>query len=126
MANGLSIAGIGLATWSLQTITGVDLPVKTMAYYVPGAKVCLLSPQRVFYLDTGKDGKYFGDHEGFKSIIQDHNIFIHYNKQNSLPIGYALIQDSSKQANLALQDENNQNLTVGQKILIHWDDCFDI
>jgi hypothetical protein len=102
MAKGLSIAGTGLVRWSFQTITGVDLPVKTMAYYVPGAKVRLLSPQRVFDLDSGKGGKYFGNHEGFKLIIQDHTIVIPYNKQNSLPIGYALIQDSSKQVNLAL------------------------
>jgi hypothetical protein len=117
MANGLVIAGTGLVTWSFQIITGVDLPVKTMAYYVPGAKVRLLSPQRVFDLDSGKGGRYFGDHEGFKLIIQNHTIAIPYNKQNSLPIGYALIQDSSKQV---LQDDNNQNLTGGQKILIHW------
>jgi hypothetical protein len=120
MANGLVIAGTGLVTWSFQIITGVDLPVKTMAYYVPGAKVRLLSPQRVFDLDSGKGGRYFGDHEGFKLIIQNHTIVIPYNKQNTLPIGYALIQDSSKQVNLALQDDNNQNLIGGQKILIHW------
>jgi hypothetical protein len=93
--------------------------VKTVAYYVPGSKVCLLSPQRVFDLDSGKGEKYFGNHEGFKLIIQDHIIVFPYNKQNSLPIGYALIQDSSKQANLALQDDNNQNFTCGHKILIY-------
>jgi hypothetical protein len=74
MANKLLIAGTGLVTWSFQTITGVDLPVKTMACYVPGAKVRLLSPQRVFDLDSGKRGRYFDDHEGFKLIIQDHTI----------------------------------------------------
>jgi hypothetical protein len=36
------ITGIGLVAWSFQTITGVDLPVRTMAYYAPGAKVCLI------------------------------------------------------------------------------------
>jgi hypothetical protein len=76
MANGLLIAGTGLVTRSFQTIIGVDLPVKTMAYYVPGAKVRLLSHQRVFDLDSGKGGRYFGDHEGFKLIIQDHTIVI--------------------------------------------------
>jgi hypothetical protein len=80
MANGLLIAGTRLVTWSFQTITGVDLPVKTMAYYVPGAKVHLLSPQRVFDLDSGKVGRYFANHEGFKLIIQDHTIVIPYNK----------------------------------------------
>jgi hypothetical protein len=50
-----------------------------MAYYVPGAKVRLLSPQRVFDLDSGKGGRYFGDHEGFKLVIQDHTIVIPYN-----------------------------------------------
>jgi hypothetical protein len=76
MANGLLIAGTGLVIWSFQKITGVDLPIKTMGYYVPGAKVCLLSSQRIFDLDSGKGGKYFGNHEGFKLIIQDHTIVI--------------------------------------------------
>jgi hypothetical protein len=86
MANGLSIAGNGLVTWSFQTIKGVDLTVKTMAYYAPEANVHLLSPQRVFDLDSGKGGRYFGDHEVLKLIIKDHTIVIPYNKQNSLPI----------------------------------------
>jgi hypothetical protein len=66
-----------------------------MAYCVPGAKVRLLSPQRVFDLDSEKLGKLFSNNEGFKSIIRVHTILIPYNKQNLLPIGYALIQDSS-------------------------------
>jgi hypothetical protein len=86
----LLIAGTGLVTRSFQTTTGVDLPVKTMAYYVPGAKVRLLSPQRVFDLDSGKGGRYFGNHERFKLIIQNHTIIIPYNKKIPYPLDMLL------------------------------------
>jgi hypothetical protein len=64
MANGMEIAGTGLVCRTFDTTKGVNLPVKTMAYYVPEAKVRLISPQRVFNLEENKGGSYYGDHCG--------------------------------------------------------------
>lgn len=51
---------------------------------------------------------------------------IEYDDRNSLPIGYAkigkLLPDmlSDPQMNLLLMDDANQNMTAGQKLLLHW------
>jgi hypothetical protein len=116
----MEIAGTGLVCWTFDTTTGVHLPVKTMAYYVPDAKVRLLSPQRVFDLEENKGGSYYGNHCGLHLTIQNHLIFILYDVQNSLPIGYTTVYTSSPQANLLLHHVNNQNLILGQQILLHW------
>ena len=126
MANRLTIAGKGLLTWIFPTTTGVYLPVSTMAYYVPDAKVCLISPQRVFDLHSGKEGSYFGDHQSLQLHLQGHIISIPYDARNSLPIGYAFLPHSTPQSlsYLALHDVSNQNLTSGQKLLLRWHHWF--
>ena len=51
---------------------------------------------------------------------------IEYDSRNHLPIGYATIGEmhspsiTPHQANLALLDETNQNLTAGHKLLLNW------
>jgi hypothetical protein len=124
MAKGLEIPGTGLVCWTFDTTTGVHFPVKTMAYCVPNVKVHLISPQRVFDLEENTGGSYYGDHHGLHLTIQNHLIFIPYDVHNSLPIDYATALISSPQANLLLHHVNNQNLTLGQKMLLHWHHCF--
>ena len=92
---------------------------------MPGAKARLLSPQRLF--DGAKiQGHYEGDHKEFRLHIDGcHTLTVEYDDRNSLPIGYASIgKTPDPQLNLTLMDESNQNLTGGQKLLLHWHNRF--
>jgi hypothetical protein len=124
MANGMRISGIGFVIWGFETTKGVTLPVTTMAYHVPEANVHLLSHQRVFDLEKNKGDSYYGDHHGLYLEIQGSTICVPYNNPNSLPIGYATIEGTTPKVNLALHNVNNQNLSTGQKVLLHWHHCF--
>jgi hypothetical protein len=101
-----------------------------MAYYVPGAKARLLSPQRLFDQSTGVKGKYEGDHKSFRLHIENSaTLTIDYDDRNSLPIRYATIGATTNELapaliNLTILDESNQNLTAGQKLLLHWHQRF--
>jgi hypothetical protein len=102
--------------------------VNTMAYYVPKAKAQSLSPQQLFDPLTGHRGRYVGDHESFRLYLDGHDpLVLEYNERNSVPIGYAStgtkvvgVSTSNPQLNLTLMDGENQNLTAGQKLLLHW------
>ena len=123
MANGLKIEGVGPVTWTFANSDGGEVQIRSMAYYVPGAKARLLSPQRLFDPNTGVKGKYEGDHKSFRLHIEDSTtLTIEYDDRNSLPIGYATIgaTTTTPQVNLTILDEDNQNLTAGQKLLLHW------
>jgi hypothetical protein len=67
-------------------------------------------------------GKYEGDHKEFYLHIDGrHLLTVEYDDRNSLPIGYAstIGKTPNPQLNLALMHESNQNLTGGQKLLLH-------
>jgi hypothetical protein len=127
MANGLRIEGLGSVTWTFANGGNKPVSVTSMAYYVPKAKARLLSPQRLFDPTTGTQGYYKGDHESFQLILQGQDpLVVEYDERNSLPIGYATIGQpaselpSDPQMNLSLMDDANQNLTAGQKLLLHY------
>ena len=125
MANGLRIEGIGQVTWTFTNTDGTEVRIIGLAYYVPGAKARLLSPQRLF--DGGKlKGHYQGDHKEFRLLINECDpLIIEYDDRTSLPIGYADIgKVTDPQLNITLMDESNQNLTGGQKLLLHWHNRF--
>ena len=114
MANGLRIEGNGQVTWTFTNPDGTEVRISGLAYYVPGAKARLLSPQRLF--DGGKlKGSYQGDHKEFRLLIDGCDpLVIEYDDRNSLPIGYVDIgKVSDPQLNITLMDESNQNLTGG-------------
>ena len=69
MANGLLIEGVGPVTWTFTNPDGTEVRICSMAYYVPGAKARLLSPQRLFDPKTGVRGRYEGDHKSFRLCI---------------------------------------------------------
>ena len=124
MANGLRIERIGPVTWTFTNVNATEVCIHSMAYYVPGAKARLLSPQRLFDPCTGVRGKYEGDHKSFRLCIENSTtLTVEYDDRNSLPIGYTTIGDIppelSLQLNLTLLDESNQSLTAGQKLLLH-------
>ncbi len=126
MANGLKIEGVGSVTWTFSNGTGEDVCVRGLAYYVPKATARLLSPQRLFDASTGFQGRYEGDQSSFRLFLQGSApLIVEYDDRNSLPIGYATIgpvadDNFHPQMNLTLLDEANQNMTAGQKLLLHW------
>ena len=124
MANGLKITGMGMVTWTFTNPDGSEIQIKGQAYHVPGAKAQLLSPQRLFD-NPDVIGSYEGDKQSFRLKINGAELIVDYDDRNSLPIGYAVIGVMPEpQFNLAVMDDANQNLTSGQKLLLHWHNCF--
>ena len=126
MANGLNIEGFGSFTWTFRNGTGEDVCVRGLAYYVPKTTARLLSPQRLFDASsTGLQGNYEGDQSSFRLFLQGcAPLIVEYNDRNSLSIGYATIGPVADdkfhpQMNLTRLDEANQDMTAGQKLLLH-------
>ena len=126
MAQGLKIEGIGPVTWIFRNADGSELIIRSQCYYVPNAKIRLLSPQRLFNKTKGMSGKFEGDEEAFSLQFDGcHRLIVDYDPRNHLPIGYATIGGISSpainpQANLALVSDDNQNITAGHKLLLDW------
>ena len=120
MANGMLVKGIGKVKWSLQT--GSDtVVIHTQCYYVPNAKVRLISPQRLFNKAAGIEGS-FNLYEEYSTLLFKDlpSIKIDYDENNYLPIAYAKNATFSPIINLSVMDGGNQNLTPAQKLLLHW------
>ena len=122
VAKALHIEGVGVVTWSLNHTDGTEMAIQSSGYFVTKAKAQILSPQQLFDKATGIKVYYRVDHHSFQLVIDGcAPLVIDYDECNSLPIGYATIgTHQAPQFNLALLDDNNQNLTGGQKILLHW------
>jgi hypothetical protein len=70
MAQGLRIEGIGPVTYTFQNGNEEEVAITSNCFYVPGAKVRLLSPQRLFNLEEhGVSGRYEGDENHFKLVF---------------------------------------------------------
>jgi hypothetical protein len=70
-------------------------------------------------------GSYEGDRQSFLLKINGAELIVNYDDRNSLPIGYAVIGAIPEPTvNLAVMDDANQNLTSGQKLLLHWHNRF--
>jgi hypothetical protein len=83
MANGLKIEGIGSVTWIFANSSGPDVSIVSQAYYVPGAKARLLSPQRL--LDVDLKARYEGDSKQFRLHLSNQPMLtIEYDDRNSL------------------------------------------
>ena len=97
-----------------------------MAYYVLKSKARLLSPQRLFDSSAGTQGRYEGDQHSFPLYFADNPpLIVEYDERNSLPIGYAAIGPGpllphQPQLNLGILNDDNQNLTASQKLLLQW------
>ena len=57
MANGMLIEGVGIVKWRFET-ESEPLVITTHCYYVPSAKVRLISPQRLFNRSKGLKGEF--------------------------------------------------------------------
>ena len=123
MAAGAAITGVGDIAWTFACDDGNQLTLMTKCYHVPAATTRLLSPQRLFDKQNGHEGKYWGDEDMFHLEYKSKPVLsVPYAANSNLPIGYACTvrADDSNQANLALLSVDNQNLTVGQKLLLEY------
>ena len=123
MANGMKIEGEGTIEWSFYDGTNTVI-VRTQCYYVPQAKVRLLSPQRLFNKNQGTGGVFMVDE--YKATLKFDNtpsLSIPLDSRNYLPIGVGRNASMmGPQSNLSIADDENQNLTPSQKLLLHWHD----
>ena len=123
MAAGASITGVGDVAWTFACSNGDQLALITKCYHVPSANSRLLSPQKLFDKQNGQTGKFWGDEDMFHlQYDRKPSIDIPYSLDSNLPIGYALTSPESDtpQVNTMILDEDNQNLTAGQKLLLEY------
>ncbi|KAI2499350.1 hypothetical protein MHU86_15132 [Fragilaria crotonensis] len=106
------------------------MKIRSQCYFVPEAKVRLISPQRLFNKSKGVTGKFEGDEDTFTLHFDGgHQLIVEYDSRNHLPIGYARVGDDvppsiDPQANLTLFDDTNQNVTAGHRLLMNWHSRF--
>ena len=121
MAQGISIAGTGVVQWAFQSKNQEEIIIKTHCYYVPNAKVRILSPQRLFCEEKGIIGSFQTEEKQAKLTINGSVLHIDYHERSFLPISYATnALSSDHQVNLSILSEDNQNLTPAQKLLLSW------
>lgn len=120
MTNGLLIAGVGVVHWTFVDEHGNDLIIRTQCYYVPDAKVRLISPQRLFKRAVGVIGEFTCIEENCRLSFDKHpTLTIDYCTSSNLPIAYGRnTQQHAPQVNLCVLDDENQNLTPAVKLLL--------
>lgn len=128
MANGTRVEGIGLVHWTFHN--GHEaLTLALKCYYVPDCWVHLLSPECLFNASKGITGQ-FAIREDCSSLEIDNHpkLILDYDSLSHLPIGLAYNGRrkannpslSFLDVNLCITDEENQNLTPAQKLLMMW------
>jgi len=123
MASRACITGVGNVAWTFQCQNNDQLTVITRCYLVPTANTRLLSPQIIFDKPNGHPGRFWGDEEYFHLEYDNKPVVsVGYSSKSNLPIGHAIVgsQDSNPEVNLALLNEDNQNLTAGQRLLLEY------
>ena len=124
MADGMAIAGEGLVQWTF--FDGKhNLTLMIRCFYVPKAKVRILSPQCLFDKRNGNGGTYVIGEPGIDDSVLKFDsappLCITYDEATNLPVGIAKNQDTlSPQCNMSIMSEENQNLTPSQRLLLHW------
>ena len=122
MANGIKIAGIGIVHWTFVAADGSDLVIRSQCYYVPEAKVRLISPQRLFKKSAGIVGEFICTEDNCRLEFANHPpMHIEYCSRSNLPIAYSRnALQHAPQVNLCVLDDENQNLTPSMKLLLLW------
>ena len=121
MAQGMLIEGVGYVHWSFKS-GNTNLVIKAKCYYVPDSKARLISPQRLFRKEAGITGKFTCEEDQASLSFNDlPPLMIDYDSRTHLPVCLAKnVSATQPQANIAVLDESNQNLTPSQKLLLEW------
>jgi hypothetical protein len=89
MANGINISGIGIIHWTFVASDGNNLVIRSQCYYVPEAKMRLISPQRLFKKAVGITGESVCTEDHCHLNFTNHpSLHIKYSSSSSLPIAY--------------------------------------
>ena len=128
LATGLTIQGKGQVKWIVETTNGTLETIHVDAYYTPGARVRLLSPQS--YLQQCHDkarpkptGGFSDTHLSF-TWPDGNTLLVPYNKRNNLPVSLSynesVLAHRTHELHLCVTDTANQNLSEAQKELLRW------
>ena len=127
LTNGLNIDGIGTVHWKFRTKKGI-ITVILSAYYAPGARAQLLSPQKLFHAKQGITGRF---------IVEEQQVTLQFDKVGEMEISYdpashfpiALAKNHNPgvaKVNLGgVIDDRITNLSLAGKLLLHWHGIFD-
>ena len=128
--------GKGIVRWNMRDDYGVSHEVLTTAFYVPGARVNLMSPQT--YFKEIKGGKFIITSESAKFYFADGSpLTIDYHPASNIPELSGTVHRHGEDDNVLwnrgsnarygmvnqavpLQDENNANMSRGQRHQMHW------
>jgi hypothetical protein len=121
MGQGMKIEGVGVVKWTFMD-KDTELTIETQCYYVPQARSRLISPQRLFCKGKGVTGSFSVEETSTTLAFTGHSpLNIEYDSRSNLPIGYGCnATEQGPQVNLCITDEENQNLTPSQKLLLLW------
>ena len=121
MAGGIEIKGIGKIAWSFKTPTGI-LTIHSKCYYVPNAAARLISPQRLFCAANNINGQFTcTETQAILTFDNVGSLQVEYDPNNHLPIAIAKnLAGTHPEINLTILNDDNQNLTAAQKLLLNW------
>jgi hypothetical protein len=118
----MMVAGTGIVSWTFTAKDGSEIEIRTNTCYVPTSGARLLSPQCLFCKHTGSFGHYSGDEDAFDLKINYHCVIsTPYDLRSGLPIAHVYCGTKIEPSmNLKILEEENQNLTAGQKLALEW------
>ena len=119
----LTVTGKGIICWTFSKVGGGIIVIECMAYYAPGMKFCLFSPQS-YFVKQELDGQFVMNKMGLYFELNDKDcITIALNVAN-LPVALASNTADITSENLALYscatDATNTNLPAKAKRLLQW------
>lgn len=128
LATGLTISGKGHINWMVPALDGSLKSIMVEAYYTPGARARLLSPQSYLQQCDRKGWTKplgaFSDRELSLTWPDGSSILVPYSETNNLPVSLAYngstVQRRNAELHLCVTDMANQNLSEAQKELLRW------
>ncbi|MGH3624340.1 MAG: hypothetical protein ACRDQ5_21565, partial [Sciscionella sp.] len=120
ISSGLPVQGVGTIRWYVVDDNKQMKMIETEAFYVPEIPVRLVSPQSYM---SGKSACNFTIFDNYSIFTWENGstMTLPYHPRSRLPIahGYSK-EDTTEKIFACVTEENNQNLTAAQKVLLRW------
>jgi hypothetical protein len=144
LSDSINIEGVGWVDWPVQDVFNQVALLRTKAYYVPKACICLFSSQTYFQEnDRGLADPSASLHQDHEKVILTmalgEELVYNYQPHSNLPLmfldfatnhaglmgqqAYALLSSSDLVHTATLLDDNIYNLMKPQKELLLWHSC---